>query len=99
MFHFAMYYVKIIISGTTKEIKAMEILLSGTLNCHTFFTKKKKTRRDNTGGIINDPFGQLTVPAGSDYRLILKFWDVRTDRRTCARTDTLCEDSDHTGRD
>ena len=26
-------------------------------------------------GIINDPLGQPTVPAGSDCRLILKFWD------------------------
>ena len=27
----------------------------------------------------NDPLGQPTVPAGSDCRLILKFWDGRTD--------------------
>ena len=30
----------------------------------------------------NDPLGQPTVPAGSDFRLILKFWDVRTYGRT-----------------
>ena len=30
-------------------------------------------------GVINDPLGQPTVPAGSDCRLILKFWDGRTD--------------------
>ena len=37
--------------------------------------------------------------AGSDCRLILKFWDVRTDIRTDGqtdgRTDTLCENNDH----
>ena len=45
-----------------------------------------------TGG-INNPLGQPTAPAaaGSDCRLILKFWDGRTDRRM----DTLCGYSDH----
>ena len=33
-------------------------------------------------GVINDPLGQPTVPAGSDCRLILKFWDGRTDGQT-----------------
>ena len=33
-------------------------------------------------GVINDPLGQPTAPAGSDCRLILKFWDGRTDGRT-----------------
>ena len=42
-------------------------------------TKKNKT------GVINDPLGQPTVPASSDFRL--KFWD--------RRTDNLCENSDH----
>ena len=37
---------------------------------------------NNKTGVINDPLGQPTVPAGSDCRLILKFWDGRTDRRT-----------------
>ena len=37
--------------------------------------------------VINDPHGHPTVPAGSDCRLILKFWDERTD--------TLSENSDH----
>ena len=37
-------------------------------------------------GVINDPLGQPTVAVGSDCRLILKFWD--------GRTDTLCENSD-----
>ena len=46
-------------------------------------------------GVINDPLGQPTVPLGSDCRLILKFWDGRTDRRTDGLTDTLCENSDH----
>ena len=46
---------------------------------------KKKT------GVIIDPLGQSTVLAGSDCRLILKFWD----ERTYGRTDTLCENSDH----
>ena len=36
--------------------------------------------------VINDPLGQPTIPAGSDCRLILKFWDGRTD----GRTDTKC---------
>ena len=43
--------------------------------------------RENKSGVINDPLGQPTVPAGSDCRLILKFRD--------GRTDTLCENSDH----
>ena len=34
-------------------------------------------QQDKTG-VINDPLGQPTVPAGSDCRLILKFWDGRT---------------------
>ena len=34
--------------------------------------------KKNKTGVINDPIGQLTVPAGSDCRLILKFWDGRT---------------------
>ena len=29
-------------------------------------------------GVINDPLGKPTVPAGSDCRLILKFWDGLT---------------------
>ena len=33
----------------------------------------------NKTGVINDPLGQPTVPAGSDCRLIIKFWDGRTD--------------------
>ena len=41
-----------------------------------------KINKDKTG-VINDPLGQPTVPAGSDCHLILKFWDgwtyVRTD--------------------
>ena len=37
-----------------------------------------KFKRNKTG-FINDPLGQPTaVPAGSDCRLILKFWDGRT---------------------
>ena len=47
----------------------------------TFQNKQNKTE------VINDPLGQPTVPAGSDCRLILKFWD--------GRTDTLCENNDH----
>ena len=39
-------------------------------------------------GVINDPLGQPTVPAGSDCGWILKFWNGRT-------TDTLSENSDH----
>ena len=43
--------------------------------------------KKNKTGVINDPLGQPKVPAGSNCRLILKFWD--------GRTDTLCENSDH----
>ena len=31
-------------------------------------------------GVINDPLGQPTDPAGGDCRFILKFWDGRMDR-------------------
>ena len=44
-------------------------------------------RNEYKTGVMNDPLGQPTVPAGSDCRLILKFWD--------RRTDTLCGYSDH----
>ena len=44
---------------------------------------------NNKTGVINDPLGQPTVLAGSDCRLILKFWDGRT----------LCEIVITTGRD
>ena len=47
--------------------------------------------KQNKTGVINDPLGKPTVPAGSDCRLILKFWD--------GRTDTLCEIVITTGRD
>ena len=46
-------------------------------------------------GVINDPLGQPTVPAGSDCRWILKFCAGRTYRRTDGRTDNMCENSDH----
>ena len=36
-------------------------------------------------GVINDPLGQPTDPAGSDCRLILKFWDGRTDNIVCVK--------------
>ena len=42
-------------------------------------------------GVIIDPFSQPTVPAGSDFRLILHFWDWHTD----VRMDNMCEYSDH----
>ena len=31
--------------------------------------------------VINDPLGQPTDPDGSNYRLILKLWNGRTDRQ------------------
>ena len=34
--------------------------------------------RYNKTGVINYPLGQSTIPTGSDLRLILKFWDGRT---------------------
>ena len=43
------------------------------------FTVKKLKVKGNKTGVINDPLGQPTVPARSDCRLILKFWDGRTD--------------------
>ena len=49
--------------------------------------KYERQRNLNETGVINDPLGQPTVLAGSDFRLILKFWDGRTDRRTNGRTD------------
>ena len=42
----------------------------------TEFSSIDKSKHNKTG-VINDPLGQPTVPAGSDCRLILKFWDGR----------------------
>ena len=40
----------------------------------------------NKTGVINDPLGQPTDPAGSDFHLILKFWDGRKDGwTTCVK--------------
>ena len=39
------------------------------------FVNKKKGK----SGVIDDPLSQPIVPASSDGRLILKFWDGRTD--------------------
>ena len=36
----------------------------------------KQTRQESS---MNDPLGQPTVPAGSDCRSMLKFWEGRTD--------------------
>ena len=47
---------------------------------------------DNKTGVINDPPGQPTVPAGSDCRLILKFWDGRTDGQILCDHYFLCSD-------
>ena len=44
----------------------------------------------NKTGVINDPLGQPTVPAGNDCSLIPMFWD--------GRTDNLWGNSDHRGR-
>ena len=49
--------------------------------------KKNLELEKNKTGVINDPLGQPTVPAGSDCSLILMFWD--------GRTDSLGENSDH----
>ena len=40
-----------------------------------YFSVKEKYYKT---GVINNPLGQPTVPAGSDCRLLLKFWDGRT---------------------
>ena len=47
--------------------------------------------KENKTGVINDPLGQPTVPAGSDCRWILKFCAGHTDGRTA----NMCENSDH----
>ena len=59
-----------------------------TVKSFVFYLKRafQKIYLDKTG-VINDPLGQHTVPAGSDSRLILKFWD--------GRTDNMCKNSDH----
>ena len=41
----------------------------------------------NKTGVINDSYSQPTVPAGSDFHSMLKFWN--------GRTDNLCENSDY----
>ena len=40
----------------------------------------------NKTGVINDPLGQPTVPAGSDCRWILKFCAGHMDGQTKGRT-------------
>ena len=50
-------------------------------NWKTYF-RNVSLQNNNKTGVINDPLGQPAVPAGSDCRLILKFWDGRTDGRT-----------------
>ena len=45
-----------------------------------------RRRKKNKTGVINDPLGQPTVTAGSDFRLILQVWDVQKDVRTNGRT-------------
>ena len=45
-----------------------------------------ESKKHKTGGVMNDPLGQPTVPAGSASRLILKFSDGRTDRPTDRNT-------------
>ena len=68
--------------GQVKEKKKKKNLREAGPSVRSFQKKEK----DKTG-IINDPLGLPTVPAGNDFRLILKFWD--------GRTDNLCENSDH----
>ena len=50
-----------------------------------------RKNKENKTGVINDPLGQPTVPAGSDCRWILKFCAGRP----AGRTDNMCENSDH----
>ena len=42
------------------------------VDCSCFLLKPIKL------GVINDPLSHLTIPAGSDFRLLLQFWDGRT---------------------
>ena len=67
----------------------LRFLKGQKLSKKLFFYKTGK----NKTGVFNDPLGQPTIPAGSDCRLILKFWDGRKYVRT--RTDSLCENNDH----
>ena len=55
---------------------------------HKFTVQKLQAIIYKTG-VINDPLGQPTNPAGSDCHLNLKFWDEWTNN--------LCENSDHYG--
>ena len=62
-------------------------MLSLSVKLHDTKCMKKKENcvskgKENKTGVINDPLGQSTVPAGSDCRLILKFWDGQTYGRT-----------------
>ena len=57
--------------------------------------RKKSKSKFYKIGVINDPLGQPTFPAGSDCRLILKFWDGRTDGRTDLRTRTYVRTDGH----
>ena len=42
-------------------------------------------------GVVNDPLGHSTVPAGSPFRFILKSWNGQKD----GWMKNLCENSDH----
>ena len=51
---------------------------------HSLLHRTKKTdyvwkEENKMKRVINDPLGQPTDPAGSDCRLIIKFWDGRTE--------------------
>ena len=62
-----------IFSNTTGSLRVVNQF------CYSGRTDTMCKRRCYKTGVINDPLGQLTVPAGSDCYLILKFGDGWTD--------------------
>ena len=73
-------------SGGVGNVSLKEVVEDEVLGPLTIFgmviAAPKVEKKQYKTGVINDPLGQPTVPAGSDCRLISKFWDGRTDGRT-----------------
>ena len=59
----------------------------GTISGNFVTYETVKNEQMNKSGVINDPLSQPTVPAGSDFHSITRFWNGRTDRQ--------CENNDH----
>ena len=73
------------IHGNVPKIPYQRITLNMKFNSSLGITNQNASKTRQESSLIHS--ARPTVPAGSDGRLILKFWDVRTD--------TLCEYSDH----